>query len=191
MLELQSSLREARDALAHQATHDPLTGILNRRAILDGLNEALSRAKRENGRLSVGMCDIDHFKKINDALGHQAGDEALIGFTQCLRSQLREAELVGRYGGEEFLVIAAAPPDGVEEGIYERLCARVAETEIRTKSGSVSMTVSIGVARGTGRTTADSLLAASDEALYQAKAKGRNRVAYAIQDGLESRRKTR
>ena len=191
MLELQFCLREARDALAHQATHDPLTGILNRRAILDGLNEALSLAKRENGRLSVGMCDIDHFKRINDALGHQAGDEALIGFTQCLRAQLQEHDLVGRYGGEEFLVIAADPPDGVEEGLYERLCARVAETEIKTKSGSVSITLSIGVARGTGRTTADSLLAASDEALYQAKAGGRNRVAYAVQDSLASRRKTR
>ncbi len=184
--ELQASLREARDALAHQATHDPLTGIFNRRAILDRLSEELSRAKREKGKLSVGMCDIDHFKNINDARGHQAGDEALIAFTQCLQAQLREYDCVGRYGGEEFLVIAAGPQGWIEEGLYERLCVRVAETEIRTKSGPVSITVSIGVARGTGPSTVDALLAAADDALYQAKAGGRNRVAYASQDGRGS-----
>ena len=191
MLELQSSLREARDALAYQATHDALTGLLNRRAILDGLDGALLRAKRENSGLSVGMCDIDHFKRINDALGHQAGDEALIGFARCLQAQLREHDFVGRYGGEEFLVIAADPTDGVGEGLYEGLCVRVAETEIKTKSGPVSITVSIGVARGTGQDTADSLLAASDEALYQAKAGGRNHVAYTIRYGLASGLKPR
>jgi two-component system cell cycle response regulator len=187
VLELQSSLREARDALAHQATHDLLTGIFNRRAILDRLSEELSRAKRENGMLSVGMCDIDHFKRINDVHGHQAGDEALVAFTRCLQSQLREHDRFGRYGGEEFLVIAAGSPGGVEEGLYERLCARVAATEIRTKSASLSLTVSIGVARGTGQSTADALLVASDEALYQAKAGGRNRVAHAVQDGKSFR----
>jgi two-component system cell cycle response regulator len=187
MLELQSSLREARDALAHQATHDPLTGILNRRAILDRLGEELARAKREDGKLSVGMCDIDHFKRINDVHGHQAGDEALVAFTRCLQTHLREYDCVGRYGGEEFLVITAGSQSRVEEGLYERLCARVAETEIKTKSGPISITVSIGVARGTGQSTADALLVASDEALYQAKAGGRNRVAYAVQDGRGSR----
>jgi len=179
MLELQSSLREARDALAHQASHDPLTGILNRRAILDRLGEELSRANRENGKLSVGMCDIDHFKRINDAHGHQAGDDVLIAFTRCLQAQLREPACVGRYGGEEFLVIAAGSQNWVDEGLYERLCARVAETEITTRSGPISITVSIGVARGTGQSTADALLVASDEALYQAKTGGRNRVVCA------------
>jgi two-component system cell cycle response regulator len=187
MLELQSSLREARDALAHQATHDPLTGILNRRAILDRLSEELARTKRENGTLSLAMCDIDHFKRVNDTLGHQAGDEVLVAFTRCLQVQLREQDSFGRYGGEEFIVIAPCPPGGTEEGLYERLCARVAEIEVMTKSGPVSLTVSIGVARGTGQSTADALIVASDEALYQAKAGGRNRVAYAIQNGRGSK----
>lgn len=84
-------------------------------------------------------------------------------------------------------MIAPCSRDGAEDGLFERLCARVAETEIRTKAGPVSMTVSIGVARGTGLSTADALLVASDEALYQAKAGGRNRVAYAIQGGRGSR----
>ena len=187
MLELQASLREARDALAHQATHDPLTGIFNRRAILDRLSQELSRAKRENGELSVGMCDIDHFKNINDARGHQAGDEALVAFTRCLQALLREHDCIGRYGGEEFLVIAAGPQGEIEEGLFERLCVRVAETEVMTKTGPVSITVSIGVARGTGQSTVDALLAAADQALYQAKAGGRNRVAYASQDDRGSR----
>jgi diguanylate cyclase (GGDEF)-like protein len=187
MLELQASLLETQAALAHQATHDALTGIFNRRAILDRLSEELSRAKRENGELSVGMCDIDHFKNINDARGHQAGDEALVAFTQCLQSLLREHDCIGRYGGEEFLVIAAGPHGRIEEGLFERLCVRVAETEIGTKTGPVSITVSIGVARGTGQSTVDALLAAADEALYQAKAGGRNRVAYAGQDDRGSR----
>jgi diguanylate cyclase (GGDEF)-like protein len=187
MQELQSSLREARDALAHQATHDPLTGILNRRAILDRLSAELSRAKRENGKLSVGMCDIDHFKKINDTYGHQAGDEALIAFTRCIQGGLREYDCLGRYGGEEFLVIAPGAKGLNDKSLYERLCARVAETEIKTKSGPISITVSIGVARGTGQSTPDALIVASDEALYQAKTGGRNRVAYAIRDGLGPR----
>ncbi len=186
MLELQSSLREARDALAHQATHDPLTGILNRRAILARLRAELSRAKRESGTLSVGMCDIDHFKRINDLHGHQVGDEVLIVFTQCLQTQLREYDWIGRYGGEEFLVIASGSQDWTEDGLYERLRARVEEIEIKAKSGPVSITVSIGVARGTGQCTEDALLAASDEALYQAKNEGRNRVAYAVQNGRGS-----
>ncbi len=132
------------------------------------------------------MCDIDHFKKINDAHGHQAGDEVLIAFTRCLQAQLREYDWVGRYGGEEFLVITSGSQGWTEDGLYERLRVRVAEIEIKTKTGHVSITVSIGVARGTGQSTEDALLAASDEALYQAKNEGRNRVAYAGQNGRGS-----
>ncbi len=180
MLELQSSLLETQDALAHQATHDALTGVFNRRAILDRLSAELSRAKRENGSLSVGMCDIDHFKKINDTYGHQAGDEALVAFTLRIQDRLRGYDSLGRYGGEEFLVIAPGSVGDIGESLYEQLCARVAEAEISTKAGPVSLTVSIGVAPGTGRSTVDALIAAADAALYQAKSGGRNRVAYAI-----------
>ena len=181
MLELQCSLLEARDALAHQATHDPLTGILNRRAILDRLTKELLRASREDGRLSVGMCDIDHFKKINDTYGHQTGDEVLVAFTRCIQAQLREYDCVGRYGGEEFLVIVAGSGEEIPKSLYERLRAEVAGNEMKTKTGTVSITVSIGVAPGTSQSTVDALLAGADAALYQAKSDGRNRVAYAIQ----------
>jgi two-component system cell cycle response regulator len=181
MLELQASLMEARDALEYLAMHDPLTGVFNRRAILDRLKAEISRAQREGGTLSVGMCDLDHFKDVNDAYGHQAGDDVLIAFTRCVQANLRGYDSVGRYGGEEFLLVAAAPKGPVEGNLYERLCAQVAATEIETKAGTASITVSIGVAPGTGESTVDALLAAADAVLYQAKAGGRNRVAYAIQ----------
>ena len=182
MLELQSSLRQARDALEHQAMHDPLTGVFNRRAILARLSQELSRARREDGRLSVGMCDLDHFKKINDRLGHQAGDEVLVAFTQCVQANLRDYDSYGRYGGDEFLVVTIGARDQAAVSLYERLRARVAATEIKTKTGNVSLTVSIGMAQGTGQSTAEALIAAADAALYRAKAEGRNRVVHAIQD---------
>ena len=179
MLELQSHLMEARDALVHQATYDPLTEILNRRAILERLTQEISRAKREGKSLSVGMCDIDHFKVVNDHYGHQAGDEALIAFTRRIQNRLRDYDSFGRYGGEEFLVIAPGSLGHSGESLYERLRAGVADAEIPTTAGTLSLTVSIGVAPGTGLSTVDALLAVADAALYQAKAEGRNRVVYA------------
>ena len=179
LLEMQSHLLEAQDALSHQATHDFLTGVFNRRAILDRLAQEISRAKRENISLSIGMCDIDHFKNINDIFGHQAGDEALVAFTRCLQDRLRAYDSLGRFGGEEFLVIAPGSVGHSGESLYERLRAGLADAEIPTKAGMVSLTVSIGVAAGTGRCGVDALLAAADAALYQAKADGRNCVVYA------------
>ncbi|MCX6564128.1 MAG: diguanylate cyclase [Candidatus Aminicenantes bacterium] len=176
---MQSHLLEAQDALSHQATHDFLTGIFNRRAILDRLAQEISRAKRENASLSIGMCDIDHFKIINDANGHKAGDEALVIFTRCIQGRLRDYDSLGRYGGEEFLVIAPGSVGHSGESLYERLRAGVAAAEITTKAGMVSLTISIGVAAGTGQSNVDALIAAADAALYQAKADGRNRVVYA------------
>lgn len=179
MLKMQSHLLEAQDALSHQATHDFLTGVFNRRAILDRLAQEISRAKRENISLSIGMCDIDHFKNINDIFGRQAGDEALVAFTRCLQDRLRAYDILGRYGGEEFLVIAPGSMGHSGESLYERLRAGLVDAEIPTKAGLVSLTVSIGVATGTGQTTVDALLATADAALYQAKAEGRNRIVYA------------
>jgi diguanylate cyclase (GGDEF)-like protein len=181
MLELQASLLEARNALEYQAMHDPLTGIFNRRAILDRLKGEISRAKRDGGRLSIGMCDLDHFKKVNDTCGHQVGDEVLISFTQCIQANLRDYDCMGRYGGEEFLVIAAGSRGQNEDALYERLRAQIADAVIKTKAGDISITVSIGVAPGTDQSTVETLVAAADAALYRAKANGRNRVAFAIQ----------
>ncbi len=176
MLELQSSLLETQAALAHQATHDALTGIFNRRAILDQLTRELARAQRQGSRLSVGMCDIDHFKEVNDRHGHQTGDAVLVAFAGSLQANLREYDYVGRYGGEEFLIIATGANGQGDDGLYERLRQQVAALEVKTKSGNISVTVSIGTAVRSGQSTVDALLAAADAALYQAKAAGRNRV---------------
>lgn len=179
MLELQARLIEARDALAHQATHDSLTGVLNRRAILAVLAQEIARAKREGGALTVGMLDIDHFKAVNDTYGHQVGDEVLRAFTGCIQAQLRSYDNFGRYGGEEFLLVTTGKQGHAVKDLYERLRARVADTSIKTEGGAVGVTVSIGVAQGTGESGVDTLLAAADTALYRAKADGRNRVVYA------------
>jgi two-component system, cell cycle response regulator len=179
MVELQSELLEARNALAHEAMHDPLTGAPNRRAIIDRLSKELDRSQRKNSELSIGMCDIDHFKRVNDKYGHQVGDDVLCGFVQVIQNSLRVYDFVGRYGGEEFLVIAPDSTGLVMEGIYERLRAKIADLKIPTKSGTVGITVSIGVACASAGTKVDTLLKEADTALYKAKNNGRNRVAYA------------
>ena len=176
---MQNELLEAKNALAHEAMHDALTGALNRRAILEGLSRELKRAERRNSNLSIGLFDIDYFKQVNDTYGHQVGDEVLRGFAHELRSNLRGYDLVGRYGGEEFLVIAPDSSGTVEEHLYERLRSKIEGLRIATKSSEVGVTVSIGVARANGDSSVDSLLAAADTALYRAKAEGRNRIFYA------------
>ena len=179
MLDLQAHLEAARTALAQQALHDSLTGLFNRRAILERLTEEISRARREGTVLTVGMCDLDQFKAVNDTYGHLAGDDVLRGFAAIAQSQLRDYDAIGRYGGEEFLVITPGGTGHPEASLYQRLCARVSGTALPTRTGPVTVTVSIGVAVATGASTVDTLLATADQALYQAKAGGRNRVASA------------
>jgi len=176
MIEMQDALIESREILSHQATHDPLTGLPNRRAILDRLHEELARSRRHENVLAIGMFDIDHFKRVNDTYGHQAGDDVLCGLAKILTQSNREYDAAGRLGGEEFLVIT--PMQAVANWIsaYERLCARIAESKIATRSGELSVTASIGVVRAAGDSTVDKILEAADKALYQAKNSGRNRV---------------
>ena len=178
MVEMQAALIASREALAHQATHDALTGLLNRRAILDRLNRELSRACRNCDSLAVGMCDIDHFKQINDKHGHQTGDDVLLGFAGILSGSLRPYDSVGRMGGEEFLVIAPIKARTDSVPLFSRLCSRIAESKIMTRSGTLSVTASVGVTSATGGREADQMLEAADAALYRAKQEGRNRVAH-------------
>jgi two-component system cell cycle response regulator len=177
-LALQAHLLAVQEQLAALAARDPLTGILNRRTILERLAEELSRATRQGGGLTVGMCDVDHFKAINDTCGHQAGDEVLRGFTAAMQAQLRKYDSLGRYGGEEFLVIAPGVRDAADVGLFDRLCEGISRAALPTARGAITITVSIGVASADRRSTVDTLLAAADAAMYRAKAEGRNRVAY-------------
>jgi two-component system, cell cycle response regulator len=178
-LRLQAHLLAVQEQLEALAARDSLTGIPNRRTILERLAEELSRATRHGGSLTVGMFDVDHFKAINDAHGHQAGDEVLRGFTADVQAQLRKYDSVGRYGGDEFLVITPGVRDAGDVGLFERVCERISRLALPTARGTISITVSIGVASADRRSTVDTLLAAADAAMYRAKAEGRNRVAYA------------
>jgi two-component system cell cycle response regulator len=178
IVELQDSLIQARDALREQAMHDALTKLLNRRATLDFLISEMSRAKREHNPLTVMMIDIDHFKLVNDSLGHLTGDAVLSEVARRLRTSARTYDLVGRFGGEEFLIVAPAcsAADGLAQA--ERLREVVCSEPIKVKDESVKVTISLGVATTLESVPQDmeALLAAADRALYRAKAAGRNRV---------------
>ena len=180
MIDMQAKLVEAKNALAHEATHDPLTGILNRRAILDALSRELSREQRQSNGVAIGIFDIDHFKKINDTYGHPVGDEVLCGFVHLLMSNLRPYDYLGRFGGEEFVMITPGIREGIElKMLYERLIDVIANNQIPTKAGNISITVSIGVAIWSVNEKVDELLTAADAAMYRAKREGRNRVCLA------------
>jgi two-component system, cell cycle response regulator len=176
MLELQANLNEARQELLFRATHDHLTGIFNRRAIFESLEREIARTAREPSCLTIGMIDIDKFKEINDHYGHQVGDEVLIAFTRRLQSNLRQYDYLGRYGGDEFIVILLQRNDTEIENAYNRLRSISTDHPIATTRGEIPITFSIGVATNKDGMDLDQLLAAADKALYQAKEKGRNQV---------------
>ncbi len=184
ILDLQDQLITAQDALRFQATHDSLTGLLNHGAVLDTLYRELERAKRMQTALGIIMVDLDHFKNVNDTLGHLAGDEVLHAVAQRLVSAVRAYDSVGRSGGEEFIILApgCSPPELVTQA--ERMRAMIAGDPFSTSAGQIGLTASFGVAgasmAGGENLERDSLLRAADSALYQAKAKGRNRVESAV-----------
>ncbi len=179
MVELQAALGKAFRALEHEAMHDPLTNIYNRRAILKLMEKEMARARREKSHLCIAICDLDKFKLVNDIYGHRAGDEVLIAFTRLTQEKLRENDHLGRYGGEEFLIVAPGSTGIEKQTMFERVCDYIRNTHINTEAGDISISVSIGVARYTGVESGDLLLAAADIALYHAKETGRDRVIYA------------
>jgi two-component system, cell cycle response regulator len=179
MVALQEELVKSREAVAFQAAHDSLTGLPNRRAILGILQKELARAGRHIDLLSVGMCDIDHFKTVNDTYGHQTGDDVLCELAHVMTGCCRQYDSIGRMGGEEFLFIVPIKAGKDPVSFYKRLCEKVAEARIKTRSGMLSVTTSIGVATATGAGTVDDLLSRADVAMYRAKVEGRNRVVFA------------
>ena len=180
---VNDSLLESQRALSYQATHDPLTELLNRRGAMELLAREMARSDRSSEKLVLGMCDIDYFKRINDTWGHQVGDEVLRGLARMLETSVREYDIVARMGGEEFLVVMPYQAGVDTDSIFERFCSRVAQNPLPTKSGALSITISIGVACASPGKGLDGLLEEADGALYQAKAQGRNRVVYASGNG--------
>jgi two-component system cell cycle response regulator len=177
MLGLQSQLVAAREHLRMLATHDSLTGIWNRAAILDQLQTELSRSKRSGVPMATIMADLDRFKHINDTRGHLVGDIVLRGAAIRMKQALRSYDSIGRYGGEEFLIVAPGCDTQEASNLAERLRVAICNEHIDARGTSLALTVSIGVAVTEPDSTAETLLCTADEALYEAKHKGRNMVA--------------
>ena len=169
-------LRQTQTALAHMALHDELTGAANRRQSMDRLAEELARAGRSGAPLSVLILDLDHFKGINDVNGHLFGDLVLRETVRRVSATSRAYDVVGRVGGEEFLVIA--PETSIDEAaaLAERIRVAVGGEPMTDGEISVVATVSVGVAQSRGETEVDELVARADAGLYRAKEGGRDRV---------------
>jgi two-component system, sensor histidine kinase LadS len=171
---------EALNEAKRHALTDPLTGVLNRRSLIERLDAACLRAKPLSSPVAVLFIDLDHFKQINDTYGHAAGDACLTGIITPIHAELRQTDVIGRYGGEEFVVILSGADGASACQIAERICSRVAEVSIEGFGPPIHLTCSIGVAASdTLGVWGQHLIALADTAQYAAKRAGRNRVQLA------------
>jgi diguanylate cyclase (GGDEF)-like protein len=186
IIELQNELIAARNTFRTKASHDSLTSLWNHEEILRILAQELSRAEREEKCVGVIMADIDFFKKINDSYGHLTGDTVLRSAAVKMHSLMRSYDFIGRYGGDEFLVILPECCGECAAAFAERLRLCMSSDSIDTPEGMMPVTISFGVT-ASGRKQkqdAESLVKAADAALYRAKGKGRNRVEVATDDEM-------
>jgi diguanylate cyclase (GGDEF)-like protein len=177
-------LREQRRALTdaeRRAQTDPLTGVLNRRSLIERLEAACLRARARGLPIALLFIDLDHFKQINDSYGHAAGDACLRAIIGPIQAELRQSDVIGRYGGEEFVVILSSADMAAAHPIAERIRNRVADIQVDGFGPSIKLTCSIGVATSdTLGVWGEHLIAQADSAVYDAKRSGRNRVQVAI-----------
>ena len=183
---IRAKLQQQREALAQAlevnrelATRDELTGLINRRAMLDLMALEHRRSLRSGRPLLLAQLDIDHFKPINDQHGHAAGDRALQAFAGTVRASLRDTDVLARWGGEEFVLMLTDSSADQARGLLERIRQAVQALEIAHSAGSLQLTVSIGLAQHLPGDTVERTLERADQALYRAKALGRNRVVVA------------
>ncbi len=181
LLDLEDNLVQAREVMRHKATHDTLTGVWNRGAIMETLEKEISRSRREGLSLGILIADLDHFKSVNDTYGHPAGDSVLREVSKRMQSDTRPYDAVGRYGGEEFLILLPGCDGRATLGKAERMREAISREPITTHAGDLKITMSAG-----GLATADwphetpgQILQMVDSALYRAKKEGRNRVIMA------------
>ena len=173
-------LRAQRVALSEaerRAQTDPLTGVLNRRSLIERLDAACARAKARGLPIALLFIDLDHFKQINDTYGHQAGDACLRAIIEPIHAELRQSDVIGRYGGEEFVVILSSADAAAATPIAQRIVERVADVRVAGFGDPISVTCSIGIAASdTLGIWGEPLLAQADAAVYVAKRSGRNQI---------------
>jgi diguanylate cyclase (GGDEF)-like protein len=186
IIELQNELLAARKILYAKATHDSLTGLLNHEEILGILDKELARSERDGVCVSVIMVDIDHFKMVNDTYGHLAGDAVLRITAEKMHSMERSYDSIGRYGGEEFLIVLPECCLECAIAFAERLRSCISQDSMDTSEGMIAVTISLGVATSCRdmKRNEHSLVRIADTALYKAKENGRNRVEIAPDDGM-------
>lgn len=175
---LQDELRRSNRLLLELSQTDPLTRLCNRRSLTEMLENELNRCQRNQTPCSLVMCDIDHFKRVNDIYGHQSGDDVLAAVADILREQLRPYDLAARYGGEEFCLVL--PETNLEQAkeVAERVRKRVEGYQFSGSLADLKLTISLGVAMASEKNShsEDELIRLADEALYLAKNNGRNRI---------------
>ena len=184
LAELQAELLAAREALREQATRDSLTRLWNRSAILDMLGRELSRSSRERTPIGVVIVDLDHFKSVNDSHGHLAGDAVLCEAARRMQGAIRQYDTIGRYGGEEFLILLPGCDEQSSFTQAERLRKQIAQAELSLNGAFLRLTASFGVTCAVPGEpwNQETLIRKADEALYMAKKLGRNRVEFLSYD---------
>jgi diguanylate cyclase (GGDEF)-like protein len=188
ILDLEDKLVEAREEMRFRATHDTLTHLWNRGVILDLLGRELARCHRERENVGVILGDLDRFKNINDTYGHLVGDEVLRETARRLLASVRSYDYVGRYGGEEFLMVLANCDARHAEARADQIRQAISDKPIHTAAGPLQVTMSLGLLRSVdwGMLSVEALLNEADAALYTAKAEGRNRVKIAAPSSTEA-----
>jgi two-component system cell cycle response regulator len=186
ILDLQDQLIAAGEELLYRATHDNLTGMVNRGVIMDTLRRERARQMREGGAFGVVLVDLDHFKYVNDTYGHVAGDEVLREAAQRMMGCVRPYDSVGRYGGEEFLIVVPSSDAMGTMGLAERMRRTIEAKPITANSIPIAVTASFGVTASVDKSPLDpqGILRLADAALYRAKERGRNRVELARAEDL-------
>ena len=186
LVEMERSLRQALEENRRLSIIDALTGVYNRRYLMEQLVKEVERSARYHHPLSLMLCDVDHFKRINDTYGHQCGDETLVQFSQSLRNCLRETDWISRYGGEEFVIVLPETNLSAAAQVAERCRAALAKEPLKIGNQLLPVTASFGVSGWQEGVPVGAevskLIALADTGVYASKQNGRNRVTVQAQE---------